>query len=441
MRTMRKFAILSLVSAFLGILLSFGQVMASAARPEAVVLTLDGPVSSIWIDYIQRGFDLAESSQADVIVIQLNTPGGSIDLMNRIVQTIRSSPVPVVVYVSPRNAMAASAGTIITLAGHVDAMAPETTIGAASPVGSQGEDIGTTMESKVKEILKASVRGLTKNRSAEATKLAEDTIDNARAVTVEEALAAGLVDIKANDINDLLKQLNGRSISFNDQTVVFNLGNVLVTPVNPTMIEQFLTVLVNSNIVFILLSVGVWAILIELSSPGGWVAGFFGAVCLLLAVYGMGLLPVNWFGLLFLVLAFVLFIIDIKAPTHGALTAAGAGSFIAGSLVLFNSIRVPGVPGVSVPLVVGTGIFIAATFFVIVTFAIRAQRTPVQTGKEAILGQRGFTRSALVPKGTAQVAGELWQVKAEPETESIAAGVMVEVVGVDGLLLIVRKVI
>jgi membrane-bound serine protease (ClpP class) len=439
MSAIRKFMLLGLVLALTSVLLSVGQAMAATNRPQAVVLTLDGPVSSIWIDYIERGFNLAEDRQAEVIIIELNTPGGSIDLMNRIVQIIRSSPVPVVVYVSPRNAMAASAGTIITLAGHVAAMAPETTIGAASPVGSQGEDIGTTMESKVKEILKANVRGLTKNRTAEATALAEETIEKARAVTVEEALAAGLVDIKATDVTDLLSQLDGRTVSFKDETVTLETSDAMVTLVEHSLIEQLLTLLINPNLVFILLSVGIQAILIEFSSPGGWVAGFVGSVCLLLAIYGMGLLPVNWFGLLFLVVAFILFIVDIKAPTHGALTAAGAGSFIVGALVLFNSTRVPGIPGVSVPLVVGTGLFIAASFFVIVSFAIRAQRTPIQTGKEAILGLKGITRSALVPRGTAQVGGELWQVLAEPESEHIAEGVQVEVVGVQGLTLKVRK--
>ena len=272
--------------------------------------------------------------------------------------------------------MAASAGTILTLAGHVAAMAPETTIGAASPVGSQGEDIGQTMESKVKEILKASIRTLTTERPVEAQKLAEETVDTARAVTVDEALEVGLVDIKADDLEDLLEQLDGRKAVTSTGEVVLRTKGASVYEVQNTVIEQILQLLINPNLVFLLLSIGVQAILIEISSPGGWVAGTIGVACLLLAVYGLGILPVNWFGALFLVLAFVLFILDIKAPTHGALTITGAISFISGALILFNSARVPGFPAVSVPLVIGMGIFIAASFLAMLTFALRALKLP-----------------------------------------------------------------
>ncbi|OGO11575.1 MAG: hypothetical protein A2Z66_02500 [Chloroflexi bacterium RBG_13_66_10] len=184
---------------------------------------------------------------------------------------------------------------------------------------------------------------------------------------------------------------------------------------------------------------GVQAVLIELSSPGGWVAGFVGFVCLALGAYGLGILPVNWFGLAFLIIAFVLFIVDIKAPTHGALTVAGVGSFILGALVLFNSPGTPEFQRVSVPLVVGVGIVTAALFFVVVTFAIRAQRRRVATGIEALIGRVGEARGELNPSGMVQVAGELWSAEVEPGSTSIPGGARVEVVGVDGLRLRVRK--
>ncbi len=409
------------------------------AQPVVITLTQDGPLTPILLEYVTRGIETAADQQAEAVILQLNTPGGSIDIMNRIVQAMRSSPVPVVVYVAPRNAMAASAGTIITLAGHVAAMAPETTIGAASPVGSQGENIESTEERKIKEVLKASARTLTKNRPDAATQLAEDAIENAKAATVDEALAVGLVDFQARDLNDLLQQLDGRTVELDSHTVTLHTRNAVTVPVNYTAVEQILQTLVDPNLVFLLLAIGIQAILIELSSPGGWVAGFFGAVCLLLAVYGLGLLPVNWFGVLFLILAFVLFILDIKAPTHGALTAAGAGSFIAGALILFNSVRTPGFPGVSVPLVIGTGIFIALSFFVVVSFAIRAQRRPVVTGKEALAGRVGIVRVALNPRGMVQVTGELWQAEVDEAQAPLAEGTRVEVIGVEGLILKVRK--
>jgi membrane-bound serine protease (ClpP class) len=359
--------------------------------------------------------------------------------MNRIVTSIRSSTVPVVVFVYPRGAMAASAGTLLTLAGHAAAMAPETTIGAASPVGGQGEDIGETMEAKEKEVLKATVRSLAERRGEEAIKLAEDTIENAKAASSSEAYAIGLVDFIATDLDNLLAQLDGFKVVTASGERVLSTANLEVVEIPNTFIEQLLAILTDPNIVFLLLTIGVQAILIELSSPGGWAAGFIGVVCLALAFYGLGALPVNWFGILFLVIAFVLFIVDIKAPTHGALTAAGIGSFIIGALVLFNSPGVPEVQRVSVPLVIATSLVTAAIFFTVLTFALRAQRIPVRTGQESLPGRSGIARSAIDPHGTVQVDGELWTAELAEGAAPVPPGGPVDVVKVDGLRLIVRR--
>ena len=341
--------------------------------------------------------------------------------------------------------IAASAGTIITLAGHVAAMAPETTIGAASPVGGSGEDIGETMETKVKEIMKASVRNLTANRPLEAQQLAESMIEDAKAVTVDEALAIGLVDLKARSLDGLLEQLDGRVVIMEDgEERTLRTLEARLVEVSPNILEETLGFLTDPNIVFLLLSVGVQAILIELSSPGGWVAGFIGVLCLLFAVFGLGILPVNWFGILFLVVAFVLFILDIKAPTHGALTIAGVATFIVGALVLFNTIRLPGSPEpdggamVSTPLVIGTGIAIGLSFFAIVTIALRAQRAPVKSGREALPGRIGTVRRDLNPRGQVQVAGELWTARLADGQDPLAVGAEIVVVEVDGLEVVVK---
>lgn len=443
-RTARSFTVLTLAIAFVMVLLPALGVSTSRAQAgpdqKVVVLTSKGPITPVLAGYIERGLQEAEQQQAQAVILQLDTPGGSVDLMLQIVQIIRSSPVPFVVYVSPRSAMAGSAGTIITLAGHVAAMASQTTIGAASPVGAQGEDIGTTMESKVKEMLKAEVRTLTRSRGSEATSLAEDTIENARAVTEEEALKAGLVDIVAPSLDDLLNQLDGRSIAMDGEKVILQTRGAEIRPLKNTLIEELLLLLVNPNLVFLLLAIGVQAILIELSSPGGWVSGFIGVVCLLLAIYGLGVLPVNWFGILFLILAFILFILELKTPTVGMLTAAGALSFIVGALVLFNSVRMPGFPKVSVPLVISTAIFLAFSFLAIVTFALRAQRQPVRMGSESIPGKTGVVRTDLSPVGgTVQVAGELWGAELAADEPDLPAGTRIEVVRVEGLRLIVRR--
>jgi len=412
----------------------------AADTPLVLTLKINGPLTPVMITSIERSLEIAASDSADLLVLQMNTPGGSIQLMNTIVQIIRNSTIPVVVYVSPQGAMAGSAGTIITLAGHIAAMAPETAIGAASPVGSQGEDIGETLAAKEKEILRATVRSLAEKRPPEAVALAEQTIESAKAVSSSEALAIGLVDYVAIDLKDLLNQMDGKSVTVLGQDIVLQTRNAAIREIPLTAIEQALSLLTNPNIVFLLLSIGVQAILIEMSSPGGWVAGFIGVICLALVVYSFGILPVNLFGLIFLVLAFALFILDIKAPTHGALTAAGIGSFIAGSLILFNSVRAPGFPSVSVPLVIGTGIFLALSFSVIISFAIRALRAPAVMGKESLVGKIGVVSQSLDPLGSVQLAGELWSAELENPGDPLPQGTRVVVTMVDGLRLKVKKV-
>ncbi|HQK05398.1 MAG TPA: ATP-dependent Clp protease proteolytic subunit, partial [Anaerolineaceae bacterium] len=212
------------VSLILSILVSFFQplqlVSGQVDAPEAVVVQLKGPLTPVWSGYLQRGINRAVSTGAGLLIIELNTPGGSVDLMNHLVQQILASPVPVVVYVTPRGAMAASAGTLLVLSGHFAAMAPESTIGAASPVGMQGEDIGSTLEEKTKEILKASARSLAARRGADAVKLAEESIEKARAANSTEALQAGLIDFIARDVEDLLAQMDGSKVLMNGNEVV-----------------------------------------------------------------------------------------------------------------------------------------------------------------------------------------------------------------------------
>jgi membrane-bound serine protease (ClpP class) len=410
----------------------------SDGQGTALILTVTGAVTPAMEQYIARGIDSAESSQAALIILQLDTPGGQIDIMSKIVQDIRASSVPVVVYVAPRGAMAASAGSIITLAGHASAMAPETIIGAASPVGSQGEDIGTTMEAKTKQALTASVRTITSRRPAEAVRIAQEMVLSAKALSAEEAKEIGLVDFIATDTSDLLKQLDGFQVYMTDGPVTLHTAGLVEKQLPASFIEQLLATLINPNIVFILLTIGVQAILIELSSPGGWVAGFIGAVCLLLAAYGLGILPVNWFGIVFLLLAFLLFILDIKAPTHGALTAAGAGSMVLGALVLFNSAASPSFVHVSVPLVISTAAVTSVIFFLIVGYALRAQKVPIRTGAEALPGKVGVVKETLASEGKVQINGELWSAETS-DGSTLSEGTWVQIDRVQGMKVFVQK--
>lgn len=359
--------------------------------------------------------------------------------MTDIVEAMRQSRVPIVVYVSPRGAMAGSAGTLITLAGQAAAMAPETIIGAASPIDASGQDLGTTARKKEMEALTALVRSLAARRSEQAIQLAQATITEAKAVSASEALSAGLVDFIAVDLADLLRQLNGFQVTVVDQPITLETAQARTDPLAMTFIEQLLDILVNPNIVFLLVTIGVQAILIELSSPGGWIAGFIGAVALTLAAYGLGVLPVNWFGAVFMLIAFVLFVLDIKAPTYGALTAAGIGSFIIGALVLFNSPNVPQFQRVSIPLVISTGLMVGISFAILVGVGLRAQRGRIQTGQETLIGAPGTARSEINPHGQAQVRGELWSVELAEDAAALKPGERLVVVAVEGIRLRVRK--
>lgn len=441
---LKRFLFLILIAVVTGITLIgipvFSDANAQTDAPLIIHLTANGPIAPAMAEYLARGIERAEDENAELLLLQLDTPGGTIDSMNVMVKDIRASDVPVVVYVAPRGAMAASAGAVITLAGHVSAMAPETSIGAASPVGGEGEDLGETLEAKQKNILKATVRSLTINRGEDAVRLAEEMIETAEAVSATEAMEVGLIDFVAEDVDDLLEQLNGFTVATSSDQITLNTTGAIVTEISQSFIEQLLSILTNPNIVFLLLTIGVQAILIEISSPGGWVAGFLGAVCLALAAYGLGVLPVNWFGVIFLVIAFVLFILDIKAPTHGALTAAGVASLIVGTLVLFNSPSVPDFQRVSVPLVVGVSIGTGLIFFVILGFALRAQRTPVRTGMESLVGRTGTVRKDLNPIGLVQVAGEQWTAEPFDAGEPIPRETPVVVVEVQGLRLKVRRI-
>ena len=413
---------------------------AQKTEPLALVMNADGTIAPPMLEYFKRGIATAEQQNAEVLIIQLNTPGGSIETMLEIIQSIRASKVPVVIYVSPNDAMAGSAGALITMAGHASAMAPKTAIGAASPIDSSGDNIQSTLEKKIKEMLKAKARTLVEARGKQATQLAEAMIDRAKAVTAKEALAAHLIDFIADDTGSLLKSLDGFTVQMDDGSKIkLNTKNIQTESLDISFIEQLLLTLTDPNISFLLLAFGVMGVLIEISSPGGWFSGFLGAVCLTLAVYGMGVLTVNWFGIIFLVIAFVLFILDIKAATHGALTIAGVASFIVGALVLFNSPGTPQFQRVSIPLVVGTGIFIGLLFFAVLLVALRAQRGRIQTGAESLIGKTGSAKTFDGEAGQVQLESELWSAEKSAESESIRKGDHVEVVEVRGLRLIVKK--
>jgi membrane-bound serine protease (ClpP class) len=414
-------------------------VRAQAEAPLILVMTADGPIEPAMQDYLRRGIQTAEQRNAEALIIQLDTPGGGLETMKGIISDIRGSSVPVIIYVTPRGAWAASAGALVTMAAHASAMAPETTIGASIPIDSSGGDLQHDLRTKEVNMLQDTIHPFVEPRGQAATRLAESMIEEGKTATETEALNAKLIDFVAVDLNDLLKKLDGFSLRLAAGDRTLRTSNAVTESLDMSLIEELLLILTDSNIAFLLLNLGMLAIMIELTHPGAWVPAFTGVVCLALAFYGIGRLPVNWFGLLFMATAFVLFVLDIKAPTHGALTSAGVASLIIGSLVLFNSPGVPQFQHVSVPLVIGVGISIGLLFAAILTYALRAQRNPVQTGAQAYIGKTGFAKTDFGLTGQVQVESELWTAEPIPGSQAISKGDRIEVVEVKGLRLKVKK--
>ena len=414
------------------LLLIFGP--ASAQTEGAVKLAkFKGPVTPILQAYIDQAITDAENTGAAALVIELDTPGGSVDITKEITQRMTASRVPVIVYVAPTGAHAGSAGTFITLAGHAAAMAPGSSIGAASPVGSEGVDLPDTLKKKATNILVADIKNLAARRGEKATAWAEKAVAEAAAATADEALALGVIDIIARDVPDLMQQLDGRTVTVAGEKITLDVQGAPVEEMPLGPIQGFLNTITNPALAAILLTIGLNAILFELSSPGGYAAGVIGLICLLLALYALGMLNANWAGLGFIVLAFVLFVLDIKAPTHGVLTFGGIAVFVFGSFLLFNT------PDLEVPwpTIISLALTTAAFFAFAVAKAVAAQRRRPATGMESLIGKAAEVRQALTPDGMVFVDGELW--RATSESGPVGAGETVAVAGQDGFRLRVRK--
>lgn len=419
-------------------LLAAPPAQAQAATREIVVLDANGPVAPTMAEYIARGIQEADSRNAEAVILMLNTPGGDVNVTLNIVQTIRNSDVPVIVFVGPAGAKAASAGLLITLAGHVAAMAPDTAIGASSPVGPQGQDLGQTLQQKEEQFLSAEARSLAERRGSDAVTLAEQAITQARAVSANEALQAHLIDFVVGNTNELLAKVDGFQVEVNGQSRTIQTQGASLVHIDMNLVEQVLATLTDPNIVFVLLSLGTTLIIIEAWTPGGWAAGTTGVICLGLAFYGLGVLPVNWLGIVLIVLAFVLFFLDIKAPTHGALTAAAIISLAAGAIILFSQPQLAPFGTLSIPLVIAWSLLLGAIFFFIVMMAVRAQKRRPTTGAEGLIGRIGRVTKDLDPQGMVLVWGERWNAESA-DGKTIPVDSDVEVVEVQGMRLRVRR--
>ena len=410
---------------------------AHASTPAVNVLHVKGTINPVLVDYIERGINDAEESNVTACIIQLDTPGGLDTAMRDIVQDIVNAQVPVVVYVSPSGARAASAGVFITMAAHVAVMAPNTAIGAAHPVavGAEGEaQMSEAMEEKVVNDAAAYIRSIAEAHGRNM-EWAENAVRESVSATEQEALELNVIDMVAPDLNTLISQLNGWQVTMLDGSVVtLQTQGAIVNHDEMSVTEDFLYTIADPNIAYILLSIAMLGIMAEIFNPGLIFPGVVGGISLLLAFYSLGVLPVNIAGVLLIVLALGLFIGEVLTTSFGLFTAGGVTSLVIGSLILFK-----GGPlfKVDVGLIVVIAILIAAFFAFVIQRAIRAHRSQATTGREELVGKTAVVKVALEPEGTIFLHGERW--KAIVDKGRVKPGEEVVITRVEGLTLYVAK--
>jgi membrane-bound serine protease (ClpP class) len=414
----------------LGILIA-GTPVGALAENEVVIIELEGPINPGTALYVEKGMEEAEKRGAVLSIIRLDTPGGLASSMRTIVKAILNSQIPVVVYVAPKGAGAASAGVMVTIAAHIAAMAPGTNIGAAHPVMAGGKDIGKTMSEKVLNDMASYGRGIAEEKGKNG-EWVEKAIRESVSITAEEALENHVIDLVAKDVNDLLRLLDGREVSLPAGKVTLRTADLKKVYYRPGFRDKVLKTISDPNIAYILMMIGLAGLYFELAHPGAIFPGVVGGISLILAFYSFQTLPVNYAGLLLIALAIVFFVAEIKVTSYGILSIGGFISLILGSIMLFGDV------GVSLNLMVPTIVFTGAFFIFIAGLAYRAYRARPKGGSDGLMGEVGLVQEIIDPEGLVFVHGEYWQAKAG---EKLEPGEKVKVVGVEGLVLRVEKAI
>jgi len=421
-------------------------VYADAQAPQVVVLVVDGMINPATAEFFSRGLAQAQARGATLVVLKLDTPGGLDVSMRAIIKEILASTVPVATWVGPAGARAASAGTYIVYASHIAAMAPASNLGAATPVaiGALAPDSGVkppadpavgaagpidTMHEKVVNDAAAFLRSLAQLRGRNAD-FAERAVRQAHSLSAREALQAGVIDLIASDVDDLLRQVDGRAITLGASKVRLELAGAQVQTIVPDWRTGLLGVLSNPTVAVMLMMLGIYGLFIEVIHPGAALPGVAGGICLLLALYALHLLPVNWAGVGLILLGAALMIAEVFLPTFGVIGVGGIVALVVGGMMLIDA----DATGLAIPFpfLVGMAAVSAAVIFGFGTFVTRARRRPVVSGREGLIGAQGVVTWVDEQGILAQVQGASWQVRSR---EPLAAGTAVRVEKVDGLTL------
>jgi membrane-bound serine protease (ClpP class) len=415
-------------------LLLIGFCFALPSSAQIVRLKVDDTIQPVSAEYIGRGIDFAAQQHATAVLIELHTPGGLLTSTREIIAKILASPVPVIIYVTPTGANAASAGFFILESADIAAMAPGTNTGAAHPVliGSKPDDV---MKMKMENDAAAFMRSYVSKRGRNVT-VAESTVRESKAFSDQEALNQHLIDYIAKEEHDLLTQVNGKTVQrFDGTSTVMKTEGLPITDYEPTLRERIMGFIVDPNIAFLIMAIGAISLYVEFNHPGAIIPGVIGVVFILLAVFALNLLPVRFAAVTLILASFAFFALEAKYATHGFLGIGGMVLLMLGGLLLVDG----PIPEMRVKLV--TAAAVAIPFGVITVFlmtiALRARRNKVTTGAQGMIGQLGVARSALAPAGTIVIQGEIWNASSPTP---LAAGEPVVVRSVDGLTLLVEPV-
>ena len=396
---------------------------------EVMIIELEGPINPGTALYVLRGLEKAKEEGAALAVIRLDTPGGLASSMRSIIKAILNSPVPVVVYVGPRGAGAASAGVMITVAGHVAAMAKGTNIGAAHPVTAGGKEIGKTMSEKVVNDMASYARGIAEDKGRNG-EWVEKAIRESVSITADEALAKNVVDLVVKDLDHLLEDLDGREVAMPAGKTILRTAGLKKVHYRPGLRDKILKTISDPNIAYILMMIGLAGLYFELSHPGAIFPGVIGAISLVLAFFSFQTLPVNYAGLILIILAIIFFIAELKVASYGILSIGGLISLTLGSIMLFEGI------GVSLKLMMPTILLVGGFFVVVAGLAFKAIHKKPMGGSDGLVGELGEVKEVIDPEGLVFVHGEYWRALSK---EKIEPGEKVEVIGINGLMLSVKR--
>ena len=406
---------------------------APAAAKKIYLIKLDAPITPVVSEYIIKSIDKASKEAAEAVIIQLDTPGGLVESMREIVKKMISADIPVIVYVAPAGARAASAGVFITMAANIAAMAPTTHIGAAHPVTMEGK-MDKTMEAKVVNDLAAMARGIAEKRGKNA-KWAEEAVRKSVSITETEALEEHVIDLIAPDIPALLKAIDGKTVELVLGKKTLQTKGAQVQEIEMGFRFRLLEIISNPNIAYILMILGFYGLYFELSNPGAIFPGVAGAICLILAFYALHTLPINYAGLMLIILGIGLFIAEAFITSHGVLGIGGTIAMLFGSVMLIDSSSP--VLQISWAVIIPAVAMSAILFIITVSIAIRVYREKADTGKEGLIGMQALAKTEILADGQVFMRGEYWSAWSD---EPISKGDMVTVLDVEGLMLKVKKV-